>query len=48
MFKGWINLRNLDIQRGLCNGTRLTVKEMHENLIIAETIATDRQTHELN
>ena len=35
-------LRNLNIQRGLCNGTRLAMKEMHENLIIAETIATDR------
>ena len=36
-------LRNLDIQRGLCNGTRLTVKEMHENLIVADTIAIDKQ-----
>ena len=36
-------LRNLDIQRGLCNGTRLTVKEMHEYLIVADTIAIDKQ-----
>ena len=36
-------LRNLDIQKGLCNGTRLTVKEMYENLIVADTIAIDKQ-----
>ena len=36
-------LRNLDIQRGLCNGTRLTVKEMYDNLIVADTVAIDKQ-----
>ena len=27
-------LRNLDIRKGLCNGTRLTVKHLHEHIII--------------
>lgn len=31
-------LRNLNIKRGLCNGTRLIVKELKPNLIIAEVL----------
>ena len=33
-------LRNLNVHNGLCNGTRLIVKELHDNLIVAETITT--------
>ena len=36
-------LRNLNVHSGLCNGTRLIVKELHDNLIVAETI-TIKQT----
>ena len=36
-------LRNLNVHSGLCNGTRLVVKELHDNLIVAETI-TIKQT----
>ena len=36
-------LRNLNMHSGLCNGTRLIVKELHDNLIVAETI-TIKQT----
>ncbi|XP_021953017.1 ATP-dependent DNA helicase PIF1-like [Folsomia candida] len=32
-------LRNLNTKRGLCNGTRLIVKELKPNLIIAEVIS---------
>ena len=38
-----ILLRNLNVHSGLCNGTRLVVKELHDNLIVAETI-TIKQT----
>ena len=31
-------LRNLDPRRGLCNGTRLICKELHDRLIDAEII----------
>ena len=36
-------LRNLNVHSGLCNGTRLILKELHDNLIVAETI-TIKQT----
>ena len=36
-------LLNLNVHSGLCNGTRLIVKELHNNLIVAETI-TIKQT----
>ena len=29
---------NLKTQSGLCNETRLIVKELHENIIVAKTI----------
>ena len=31
-------LRNLNIQSELCNGGRLIVKELHENIIVSKTI----------
>lgn len=31
-------LRNLDIKRGLCNGTRLILKHMHEHVLDAEVL----------
>ena len=37
-------LRNLNIQSGLCNGSRLIVKELHENIIVAETITIDKHS----
>ena len=37
-------LRNLDIQSGVCNGTRLTVKLLYENIIVAETISVNKKT----
>ena len=37
-------LRNLDIQSGVCNGTRLTVKLLYENIIVAETISVHKKT----
>ena len=33
-----ILLRNLDTKRGLCNGTRLLIKELKRNVIIAEIL----------
>ena len=36
-------LRNLNVHSGLCNGTRLIVKELHDNLTVAKTI-TIKQT----
>ena len=37
-------LRNLDIQGGICNGTRLTIKLLYENIIVAETIFVNKKT----
>ena len=36
-------LRNLDIQKGLCNGTRLIVKELFENIIVADTLTINKR-----
>ena len=36
-------LRNLDISNGLCNGTRLIVRNMYEHLIDAEAVTNRRQ-----
>lgn len=36
-------LRNLDIESGICNGTRLIVNELHENIIVVETISINRK-----
>lgn len=33
-----ILLRNLDAKEGLCNGTRMIVRELHNHLIVAETM----------
>jgi len=32
-------LRNLDVRRGLCNGTRLIIHHMHDHVLDAEVIA---------
>jgi len=32
-------LRNINPKKGLCNGTRLYVKECHQNIIIAEVLS---------
>ena len=37
-------LRNLNIQSGLRNESRLIVKELHENIIVAETITIDKHS----
>ena len=31
-------LRNLNLKSGLCNGTRLVVKQLHNNIIDAEVL----------
>ena len=36
-------LRNLD-QSDACNGTRLTVKLLYENIIVAETVSVNKKT----
>ena len=38
-------LRNLDIKKGLCNGTRLIVKALHEYILDAEDITGSNQGH---
>jgi len=40
-----ILLRNLNTKRGLCNGTRLTVKDLKPNLIIAEVLTGSAEGH---
>jgi hypothetical protein len=35
-------LRNLDIRSGLCNGTRLIIRRLHDNVVEAEIIASAR------
>lgn len=37
-------LRNLDIQSGAYNGTRLTVKLLYEGIIVAKTISVSKKT----
>ena len=37
-------LRNLNTQSGLRNESRLIVKELHENIIVAETITIDKHS----
>ena len=37
-------LRNLDIQSDVCNRTRLTVKLLYENIVVAETISVNKKT----
>ena len=39
-----MSLRNLDLRNGLCNGTRLIVRHLHNHVIDAEVIAT--QSHQ--
>ncbi|XP_072047483.1 uncharacterized protein [Amphiura filiformis] len=34
-------LRNLDIKRGLCNGTRLIIRHLHDNVLDAEILSGD-------
>ncbi len=36
-------LRNLDLRRNLCNGTRLTVHKLHRNVIEADVIGTGQR-----
>ena len=36
-------LRNLDIQGGVCNGKRLTVKLLYENIIVAKTLTVNKK-----
>ena len=38
-------LRNLDIQSDVCNRTRLTVKLLYENIIVAETISVNKKQY---
>ena len=35
-------LRNLDIRRGLCNGTRLVIRNMYTNVLDAEVVSGER------
>ena len=37
-------LRNLDIQSGVCNRKRLTVKLLYENIIFAKTVSVNKKT----
>lgn len=37
-----ILLRNLDPKRGLCNGTRLLIKELHPNVLDCEILSGDQ------
>ena len=40
-------LRNLDIRKGLCNGTRLKIKRMHEHVLDAEVIGGAHAGHRI-
>jgi ATP-dependent DNA helicase PIF1 len=40
-----ILLRNLNTKRGLCNGTRLIIKELKPNLVVAEVLTGSAKTH---